>query len=140
MTDWTREQEAAAIARCEAARPGPWVRSYVASGGHGESYYVKVHSGAASVKDGRGRLIHSGCLITASSSSEHIERCRADAQFIAHARTDLPAAIRNGQRLREVLCKIWEHAMYCRALPGAGPKECTCGLEEALWGQEGDAT
>ena len=142
MTDWTKELEAAADARCEAAEKGPWIAdarvgcSAVYSGpdrncletnepfiAYEQGKWVKTNE-----YDGAGHW---------TTDPRHV----ANHDFIAHARTDLPAAIRNGERLRQELIGVWEHEDDCPSkvtnypLPVEKPPEdCTCGLREALYG------
>ena len=184
--DWTREREGEAWARCEAATKGPWER---------DLFYV-----CAEIEYGRpgGEVI-----IQCHPTTDHRDRERDErnAEFIAHARTDLSDAIREigrlrageiraqkvleeesanargvfaelqkmtGQRdmaitkhemahmlieslgadvkrLRDELTSAWTHMLQCPCSgrlrkPPAPPEECTCGLKDALWCQEGEPT
>lgn len=133
-TPWTPDREAAAQARCTAATEGPWGR---------DVWYV-----TAELKDGRpGGEVMVRCAASTNKHQDN-ERDIRNARFIAHARTDLPDAIREIQRLREELSDAWEHKEFqcpCSYLARGGRvqtpaplEECTCGLNEALWG--GDET
>lgn len=133
MTDtWTPEREAAAEARGEAATKGPW-------DGH------VLHADGTIIKKSYYEISTPEYDVATWLERAAPIRKEADADFIAHARTDLPAAIRNGERLRQELIRHWPHAsLTCPCsdrLPKSAPlDECTCGLNEALWGQEGEAT
>lgn len=129
MANWTKEREAKARARCEAATMGPWER---------DVWYV-----TAELKDGRpgGEVI----VRCAASTNKHQdnERDIRNATFCAHARTDLPDALDEIRRLREELTDAWTHRAYrcpCSEKqrdPDQMPltlDECNCGLTEALYG------
>ena len=142
---WMREQEAAAQARCEAATDGEWDFCLGSGGNLCTAVYAMVNGVHQFICD---------CwtdYMVANDNKNGVERDHVpDMDFIAHARTDLPAAIENGQRLRDELIKVWAHrpqsiedaecpcAIEYEGDTPAPLQECTCGLTEALWGQEGE--
>jgi hypothetical protein len=88
MTDvgMTDEELGEITARCEAATPGPW-RSYLEGRDHA--------SGSDFIMTGEG-----------TSRGEDIElsgATRADQEFVAHARQDIPRLLAEVARLRELL-------------------------------------
>lgn len=97
MTDWMKEQEAEIQERCDAAAKGPWET--------GSSIYETVDwevSGPyARGADGRQTI----ALIVGGLEDENAKKIRDRdlAEFIAHARTDLPDALKEIKRLREEL-------------------------------------
>lgn len=106
MTDWTKERHATARKACEAATSGPWCiwdgPAYV-GGGHdlcigapNEVWITNVESDERS---------SSGMKIAGMSMdpSEVTRQQRANAEFLATARTDLPAALDEIERLQELL-------------------------------------
>ncbi len=138
MTDWTKEREGEALARCDAAPKGPWETD--------GSIYDEIDRAVvgpyAKGADGRQTI----ALIAGGLEDENGRKIRDHdiADFIAHARIDLPDAIRNGGRLREELREVWTHTpLKCpcavRQFRGdiedpAPWQDCTCGLNEALYG------
>lgn len=92
MTDWTEERQEAAQARCDAATKGPWER---------DLFYV-----CAEVEGGRpGGEVIIQCLPTATGIRNR-KRDDANAEFIAHARTDLPDALAEIKRLNSILRQL----------------------------------
>ena len=99
--------------RYEAATEGPWEASED----------IRTHAMVVFQPENGGLVIHDGeCLSD------------ADANFIAHARTDIPAlvtALEEAQELLQTLSRTeemmnWGHPNECAALDGS---ECVCGLD-----------
>ena len=78
MSTWTNERHEAARARCEAATEGPW-----------DDQPNRTDT-ARVVLDGDGEVLWDAAGLMAD----------ADSEFIAHARTDLPDALDEIERLR----------------------------------------
>lgn len=101
MTEWTEEREAEVRARCADATPGPWH--------HGTSAVDRdVRTGLSSHNiygNGHEDITTPGASIDPP-----------DAQFIAHARTDLPDALEEIARLRVELAKRLEEMQYASDL------------------------
>lgn len=87
MTDWTKDRHAAARKACEAATKGPWFHASSRDIDNG-SYCVVFQD------DDDGATTH--YVRSFAESDAVIENCR----FIATARTDLPAALDEIERLR----------------------------------------
>ena len=84
--------------RCEAAAAGPWTVSY------GKCYELPhVESTEGTV-----------CFPTISDDGEGGEWCNSHAEFIAHARTDVPALLAEVERLRAELQKAVDEATELR--------------------------
>jgi hypothetical protein len=88
MTDATELDEAAARARCDAATEGPWRTRTTTDGVTWVGFDGEVGGGKVALF----RLFQ--------MMNWAVE---ADAEFIAHARTDLPAALDENARLRSAL-------------------------------------
>lgn len=93
MTDPTELDLAAIEARAEAATEGPWEHSLVGIDLVDDEYVVQTES----VADVVCRLARSGEFIEHPMAS-----AQADAEFIAHARTDVPALV---ARVRELVAE-----------------------------------
>ena len=140
MPDWTPDLEAAAWARCEAATKGPWAWE-----AEDESSLMLGKADKVGGIDLRHHVLSAyRCKSCQKNNMDCLWPHKPDADFIAHARTDLPAAIREIRRLREVMAQEWDHTP--RTCPcswfGKGGvvrkpepiEDCTCGLKEALYG------
>lgn len=97
MTNWTQEREAAARARCDAVPKGPWETG----GSIYETVDWEVAARYAKGADGRQTI----ALIVGGLEDEDARKIRDRdlAEFFAHARTDLPDALDENERLREEL-------------------------------------
>jgi len=112
MPNWTREREADAQARCDAATEGPWER---------DLFYV-----TAALDDGRqGGEVIIQCAPTVKKHRDS-ERDSINAAFIAHARTDLPDALDEIRRLQKELWRK-EKTGTC---PQCGSSWTTIGREK----------
>lgn len=169
MTNWTREREAAARARCEAATEGTW--STGPTTGAGDVWVYARGEPLAEPTHWLPRLFLPFKMFNLRTDSypkllmpwlreKHKEwepkgwgeganrdkywiQKQNDARFIAHARTDLPDALDEIQRLREVLIDVWTHELTCPCSPRLNTNvapldECNCGLNEALHAPEGE--
>lgn len=110
MTD---EQLAAIRDRCEAATEGPWEKITERPGGRlWQNIRVVAFDGKYTI-----------CGDTVI----------ADAEFIAAARTDVPALLDEIERMRGLLGEAYEeldtHSAGCRLCDGYGDP-CTCGLPD----------
>jgi len=82
----TVDQLAAIEARAQAATEGPWKASDFGHPGRDEPSSIIIHKGAFNW-----RAIHDGEYVAAMTAWDSQED--ADADFIAHARTDVPALL-----------------------------------------------
>lgn len=96
----------AILARAEAATEGPW--EALDPGTRPRSSWVRVEQDS-------GRRWTEDTLISEELRGE-------DAQFIAHARTDVPALVAEVKRLRELLGEV----EWSGAPPPDGPDALTC--------------
>lgn len=78
----TKEQRTAARERCDKATPGPWIK-----GGPFQGYCDVTTEEIVGIADAPG------------SSGKGCSMLEEDADFIAHARQDLPAALDEIERL-----------------------------------------
>lgn len=94
MSEPLSEERLAAIrARCEAATPGEW-RAY------GLDYFHEDEPVQGICNEGTSLLIEVNC------NDPGDMQAKADAQFIAHARTDVPDLLAEVERLRAALHAI----------------------------------
>lgn len=97
MTHWSKQRHAAAREMCDKATPGPWT---IGDGWRGTAHGVRTES------------VHSedpqDDLSKVCAVERGFEPGMDDAAFIAHARTDLPDALAEIERLRGAL----ERACY----------------------------
>lgn len=109
----TNEEIARLRALCEKATPGPWKQSWM---------WVDKHSMPMCVEQDDG----SGDGPAVCRVDEYDERGPADAEFIAAARTALPAALDEIERMRGVLERIsvGHHS-------GTPENDALAGLEDA---------
>lgn len=82
--NWTPKRESEIAERCEKATPGPWCY-----GGDDRIYDDPEEYGAER------------CLLQQYELGHEQQNWDNDAEFIAHARTDLPDALSEIKRLRE---------------------------------------
>ena len=88
MSEWTPERHEAAKARCDAASPGPW----------SNIYYEARCQMVSAVTQGRIRR-------RVANTSGNLDG-EANATFIAEARTDLPDALAEIERLGNILDRV----------------------------------
>jgi hypothetical protein len=112
----------AAQARCEAATPGNWTHRII-------SAHVPAHVFVWTTDD-QGRRCK--VFITGEAHSN------ADAAFIAHARTDLPAALRALSVLEAEVARLTAALVTLRSMRGHLPYEANVTVEAAL--SEGGTT
>ncbi|WP_108990410.1 hypothetical protein [Streptomyces coelicoflavus] len=104
MTDRLTSQQLADItARAEAATPGPWCTDA-----------WEIYQGTE-YQPGLSQWIGETCRGTTSP-----EQDRADAAFVAAARTDVPALLAEVRRLQDDLAASAEDVAWLRCLEGAG--------------------
>lgn len=89
-------------ARADAASPGPWAAK------HEEHDLVGAHESWVEFARGRSRSIFlnlrrffDGCPVP--GATEHLEQASRDAEFIAHAREDVPRLLDEVERLRALV-------------------------------------
>lgn len=95
----TPEQRTAARDRCEAATPKPWRAAEY------KGYVIPSHAEPYKVAQLGGTLDNPGQI---ARTDEHLPH---DVDFIAHARTDLPAALDEIDHLEWLL---WRHGINPR--------------------------
>jgi hypothetical protein len=100
----TPEELEAIKVRCAQATPGPWGTYHSLNGWH----YTKPGSGPVRTT---------------------YEQARADVEFIAAARTDVPALVAEVERLRAALSHYAGHKLKC---PANWDKPCLCGFDRVL--------
>lgn len=93
MPDITREELAEMKRRCEAAAKGPWDAKHHEYGD--EIWYGGRGCGMWQIEG------PDTCFLAANDDLPDKEICAANAQFIAHARTDLPRLIAAHEELLE---------------------------------------
>lgn len=140
MAEMTPERIAEIRQRAQQATKGPWevapcssddeVRNVV-------SEYKRVEGGAQA-----NWIAELDASLDFDSDIEgELERLQADAEFIAHARQDIPDlldALARAQQeivdLREAVERYGWHSADCLLPTGGkwGPKPCTCGFEAVL--------
>jgi hypothetical protein len=135
------EAELAAIEeRTVAATPGPWTDDAEVEerNGGGTRLYVSAHNDGASGHVCRVTPIVEGSYKRwAQENMAEPKRHEADARFIAHARFDIPALVKEVRRLLKHEAKLGEWVQRLLALGHRdgcsephGPVPCDCGFEE----------
>lgn len=114
MSKWLDEVKA----RAESATPGPWRQESYLSG----TEYIRFQTSTKENSHGDGTL---GCHMTYRniaafdmSEDECDRRKHADANFIAHARTDVPLLISKLEAAERALDKV---ALLMRGAPSIAP-------------------
>jgi hypothetical protein len=101
-------------ARCEKATEGPWC--WENCGEKGNDVVVGI------ALDSQDRHIEGQIPADSDADADQVvarrtpllgEATPADAAFIAHARTDIPALVAEVERLREALLNLLEHSLSC---------------------------
>lgn len=96
----TEEREAEILARCEAATEGPWSWCLGSGRNVGTAVFARVGSVQQFICD-----CWTDYMVDADQKNKVNRDHRADMNFIWNARTDLPDAMREIQRLRKVIDK-----------------------------------
>lgn len=119
---------AAIQARCEAATPGPWTPAPSKSADYQYRYDIAIAAGARIPGETLGMIGEVWALRTAKGAPD-AAIAEADAAFIAHARTDIPALLSHLAALTKEL--IWRREpMMCSVCIGrllASGRACICG-------------
>jgi len=124
MTDWTQDRHAAARRACEAASEGPWRWKWVCTSVGLTTNWI------GEILNGSGRTVPSGYHATKGGKCP--DKPHGDAAFCAAARTDLPDALDEIERLRGLVQSLATTGRHGEDCNEGFDAECDCGWSDLV--------